>query len=381
MNEETTNEETTNDIDVATTTGNQFMQNSGIQETMRNAMANATKEDVSTESPKDTVKEEESAETSAPETDDQDEDREDVSEPKDAETKTEEASKETAKDDSVQPPEKIPVAISEEVKKIWNELPDEVKKDLTKREKDFANKINQSSEFVKHSQAIRNIEAPYQAMMQSLGADSAQAYQDHLKTAYTLNHGSMQQKVDLIQKTMNVYGIELPSAAKYDDWDFEDTPQADPKIEQLQNQVNQLTNIINGQQQGNQNLQQAEADKVISAFRSDPKHQYFDEVNPLMQGILQSGEAKNLEEAYDMAVMAHPKVRTSILAQKNSESGKKRISEAKNKAAKAKLTAGTNLKSKGGSAVLSDSPKPVKRGQMPDISLTMKKVLASMSED
>jgi len=365
--------------------GNNFLNSDSIQNTMTKAFENATTEEevkeVTPEPSSEPAREEESAETSTPEADTSEEGQEDVSEPEDDEAKQDDAPKEEQPEKSEQPSDKIPVALSEDVKKIWSELPDSVKVDLQKREKDFAKKIQTTSEFANHSKAIRDIEAPYQAMMQSLGANSLQAYQDHLKTAYTLNHGSQQQKLDLIQKTIQAYGIELPSQqVSDDDWDFGDNT-SNPEIEDLKKQVGQLTNMLNGQQQNNQNIQQAEADKVINDFKADPEHKYFDEVNPLMQGILQSGEAKTLEDAYDMAVMAHPKVRTSVLAEKNSKAEKERKTEAKKKANKAKKTAGTNLTSKGGHSSQGNDAKPVKRGQMPDFSQTMKNVYASMQEE
>ena len=368
--------------DTNTPTGNNFMQDESIQDSMGavfDKMQEEPAEDSSSPEPKDDPKaEEESAETSTPEEDDQTEEKADVSEPEEGESETVE---DESKEKSDQPFDKIPIGLSDDVKDNWADLPDYVKEDLVKREKDVNAKFQKSAEFVKHSQAIRNIEAPYQAMMQSLGADSAQAYQDHLKTAYTLNHGSQQQKVDLIQKTINAYGIELPSKSLSDDWDFDTDSNPDPKIEQLTNQVNQLTNILNGQQQDNQNSNQAQADRTIQEFRSDPKHKYFDEVNPLMQGILQSGQAKDLDEAYEMATMAHPKVRTSVLAAKTGKTEKARRQEATNKATKAKEAAGTNLRSKGGRTSITQGREPVKRGQLPDFSKTMASVYDSMVEE
>ena len=254
---------------------------------------------------------------------------------------------------------------------------------MDKREKDFSRNIAKSAEFVKHSQAIRNIEAPYQAMMQSLGANSMMAYQDHLKHAYTLNHGSQEQKVQLVQNILRTYGIEIPSNQGFkEDWedDFQNSS-PDPKIEHLTNQVNTLTNVINGQEQKSRDSQQHKADMVIDSFRNDPKHKYFDEVNPLMQGILQSGQARNLDEAYEMATMAHPKVRTSVLANKNGKESKVRRQEAKAKTAKSKNAESTNLRSKGGKVSLSESKETVKRGKMPDFSKTMASVYDSFQEE
>jgi hypothetical protein len=100
-----------------------------------------------------------------------------------------------------------------------------------------------------------------------------------------------------------------------------------------------------------------------------------------MQGILQSGQARNLDEAYEMATMAHPKVRTSVLANKNGKESKVRRQEAKAKTAKSKNAESTNLRSKGGKVSLSESKETVKRGKMPDFSKTMASVYDSFQEE
>jgi hypothetical protein len=362
-----------------------FMQADSVQDSMGaifDKMQEEPAEDSDNSETTDESKaEEESAETSTPEEDTQDEDQEDVKEP---EGEDNNAVDDEPKESSEQPTDKIPIGLSEEVKSNWADLPDYVREDLIKREKDVNTRFQKSAEFVKHSQAIRNIEAPYQAMMQTLGANSEQAYQDHLKTAYILNHGSMVQKANLIQSAIDTYGIQLASQeSSSNDWEdaFGESPQTDPKIEQLTNQVNQLTNMLNGQQQANQNSQQANADSTIEAFRNDPAHKYFDDVNPLMQGIMQAGQAKTLEEAYEMATMAHPKVRTSVLAEQNSKNNISRRKEAKAKTAKAKSAESTNLKSKGGKVSISQGRESAKRGDMPDFSKTMASVYESMQDE
>ena len=363
-------------------TGNNFMSSDSVQDSMSEVFDKMQEEDSSPEPKEEPKTEEESADYSPPDEDTQEEAKEDVSEPEEDDTETAEVKEDKTEGSPEQPSGKIPIGLSDEIKEKWDEIPDYIKKDLDKREKDFSRNIQKSAGFVKHSQAIRNIEAPYQAMMQSLGANSMMAYQDHLKHAYTLNHGSQEQKVQLVQNILRTYGIEIPSQnASADDWDFGDTPTSDPKLEQLTNQVNVLTNVINGQEQKSIDSQQYKADMTIDSFRNDPKHKYFDEVNPLMQGILQSGQAKNLEEAYEMATMAHPKVRTSVLANKNGNESKVRRQEAKAKTAKSRNAESTNLRSKGGKVSLSQSKETVKRGQMPDFSKTMASTYDSFQDE
>ena len=360
-----------------------FMQADTVQESMSAVFDKMQEEEPSntTETDNETETEDDSADDSTPKEDTQSQHQSEESEPQETEAKTEDAPSEESGDNAGQPTDKIPVGLSEEVKSNWDELPDYVKTDIVKRERDAQKNFEKNSEFVKHSKAIRNLEAPYQAMMQALGANPITAYKDHLNTAYILNNGSQAQKTALIQTAIDTYGIELASnKSSGEDWDF-DEPSTDPRMEQLMNQVNALTNELNGQKNSVEVAQQSNADKVISDFRTDPAHKYFDEVNPLMQAMIGSGQAKNLDEAYEMATMAHPKVRTSVLAEKGSKNKKAKLEEAKNKSNKAKNAAGTNLKSKGGNVILTQKRESVRRGAMPDFSKTMANTYDSLSED
>jgi len=60
-----------------------------------------------------------------------------------------------------------------------------------------------------------------------------------------------------------------------------------------------------------------EANNDVETFASEPGHEHFGQVRQIMAGLVREGKAKNLQDAYDQAVWAHPYVRAELLQQAN----------------------------------------------------------------
>lgn len=60
-----------------------------------------------------------------------------------------------------------------------------------------------------------------------------------------------------------------------------------------------------------------ESQSAIEQFKNDPQNQYFENVREDMAVLLQSGKAKNLQEAYDRACWMHPEIRAILLKSQN----------------------------------------------------------------
>lgn len=364
--------------DPSTTVGNQFMNNSNIVKTMQDAYDKAQEEPAKEESkpePSPEAETEESEVTDAPEGEVTGETEQlQESEPAEETSKDTEVSEDA--EEVAEPATQPPPTLSADIKKHWDKIDPELQESLAKREKAFANGIRRYSEDAKHSQAIRKIEQPYEAIMRSENVDSLSAYQNFLSNSYTFRNGTPQQKTALIQSIIDQFGVEMKGngdrrGIEYDDFeDFDDNPDKQPvdlRVNQLTQQVNQLTSHLNNQENLKQNDERAFYDKQISDFKNNGKHPDFDALNVTMQGLMVSGAATSLEQAYQMAARAHPTISKNVQRQAD----KKRIGEAKKKAAQAKKTAGTNLSSKGGRVAESNKTPRVSVGKMPDIDATL----------
>jgi hypothetical protein len=227
-------------------------------------------------------------------------DPEDVAEPeaKSIEQKSEEAP-------AFKPPWKK-AAIAE-----WEKLPELVRNEIKRREDDFHKGIEQYKERASASQEWERTISPYMATIQSFGVTPQQAAQQLFAADHALRVSPTPQKVQMLLKIANDYGIDLNTMAAgiqqiAGDKVWQQQNPTPPEVQQLQARIQQM------EQQQQQALQQAKAQEAsaiqaeIAAFAADPDHEHFPVLQKQMGVLLQSGEAKNLEEAYEMAMRANP---------------------------------------------------------------------------
>lgn len=108
----------------------------------------------------------------------------------------------------------------------------------------------------------------------------------------------------------------------------------DPVMQRLGQLETMLTNFT---QQQTQSVT-ASHQQTIESFASDPAHPYFNDVRADMGVLIQAGRAKDLQQAYDMAVWAHPEIRNTLI-----ESQVQAKSQAQSQAASQALNASVSV--------------------------------------
>jgi hypothetical protein len=93
----------------------------------------------------------------------------------------------------------------------------------------------------------------------------------------------------------------------------------DPYVASLEQKIARLEGQWTQQQQQAQQQVQEQVLSTIDAFARDPKHPHFKTVSASMGTLMQAGEAKDLEEAYQMAVWARPDLRAQLLAEQQAQ--------------------------------------------------------------
>ena len=262
---------------------------------------------------------------------------------------------EGSQEDAV-PTRDLPLGWDKAQEEDWKAMTPAMQDQFIKRNNQFAAKIQQSVEGKKFADTIKQVEAPYQAMIAAEGANTITAYQDYLKNSALLRTGSEQQKVDFVMNLSKMFNIPLNGLNPTLGNQSEEGVYVDPDIQALQNTIQGLNGKIDQmeqrtlqQQQVAQNAEIQEIDGEIANFAADPKHEHFTAVRSVMGALMTSGAAGDMEEAYDMAVHADPKLRTDALARSQKLADTERTKRAQAEADKAERTAGTNLKSRGGS--------------------------------
>ena len=119
--------------------------------------------------------------------------------------------------------------------------------------------------------------------------------------------------------------------------------QSDPRIQALSGEVSQLKSILTTQQRKTQETERAETARTLADFAKDKPH--YEAVRTVMAGLLQSGAANDLTQAYDMATRANPETWKKLQEETQKKEQEKAAKEASDRAAKAKRDAGVNVRS------------------------------------
>ena len=170
--------------------------------------------------------------------------------------------------------------------------------------------------------------APY---FEHLKTPAPQAIDLLMQTEYQLRNGSNTQKIAILQRLVEDYGIAAPE--EDENGNLIQPAAADPRIEALEQQIQAMRAGQSQQQQAEQQSRVAVASGQIQAFadekRADGKlaYPYFGDVKNdmtrLAQADLAAGAQPDLKSLYDRAAWANPTVRAKLLAADNQEKARK----------------------------------------------------------
>ena len=200
-----------------------------------------------------------------------------------------------------------PPSWSNAVKAKWPTLDPEVRSEILKREADVHRGFTKNDEERNFGKEMRQVVAPYEAIIRAAGGTIPGAVADVLNTAYILRTADPQTKAHTIAQVCQQYGIDLKLVAQ---------PQGEinPQVAALQQELQRLKGEwTQRQQQERQQLEQ-QVLNAVESFGQDPKHPHFQAVSAHMGALMQAGEAKDMEQAYEMAVWARPDLRAQLLA-------------------------------------------------------------------
>lgn len=243
-----------------------------------------------------------------------------------------------------------PATWSAGAKAIYASLPEIARKEIAKRETDYARGIQQYAEKAKVADSFMREAQPYEAMLRAEGSNPVAALSAFLQQAYTLRSATPQERGRLIMETAQKFGADLSpylgQQAEQPGGQTQDLSQVQALVQQLVaphlRKIQQWENSQATAQQHQEQQMEQEISSQITAFQSatnedgSPKHLYFENVRPLMSAFFANGQAKDLEQAYDMACFANPEVRAALIADQHRAADAQRLEEAKRKTGQAK---------------------------------------------
>lgn len=206
--------------------------------------------------------------------------------------------------------------------------PDELKLlrvEAERRESDFHRGVSEFKSHSERAKAYDNAIAPYQQHLQRMGIDAPTAINALMKADVTLRTGDPATKAQYFAQLAREYGIDLSQVQN---------PQpVDPQTQFLTQQLNELRQQQQLWQNQVQQQEQMRVQQELQQFATaDKKH--FDAVRNDMADLLETGKAKDLQEAYDMAVWMRPDVRQTLIEQQLADAQRRALEQAQTQRAK-----------------------------------------------
>ncbi len=254
-------------------------------------------------------------------------------EPDESQAEPVEAQEQETEEEPEEPVSSVPrpTTWKKEYLPLWDKLDkgealtaDEAKKFLaytTQRESEYKKGVSAYKAEADNARMLNEAIAPVLPELQRNGIHPA-AWINNLGLAHMkLAKGSYQEKVQLFEKLAQDYGIDLQSA-----YSGADTTQyVDPQAQALMQQINmlnqQVQQVTSWREQEEQNRLQSE----IVRFSEGKPH--FDALRETMAQLLESGQAQDLDSAYDKAKWLVPEVREQELS-KLTQTAKTQVSNA-----------------------------------------------------
>lgn len=235
-----------------------------------------------------------------------------------------------------------PISLSAAMKAKWKDLPEDVRAEWKKREEESHRTITRLDEERNLGKTIKEIATPYEHIIRAEGGTVEGAFKDLLNTSYILRAGTPQQKAQAVMQAIQQFGVDLSLVG------YGQRQQANP-LAAIQQEIQALRqqadpNVIKSQLQ-----EQIERDRIsgeIQAFAANPANVHFETVKSQMGSLIATGRAKNLQEAYDMAIWSDPSIRSELLkAQTAQETEKKKAEMAAKRKAAASVSGSPGLAS------------------------------------
>jgi hypothetical protein len=236
----------------------------------------------------------------------------------------------------------------------FDKLPPTIKAEIHRREADFQSGQAQLIPDATMGRELRQVIAPYEAMIQAEGGTPARAVADLFRTAALFRTGTVQQKYAAVAQIANQFGIDLRR--------FAGQPQSQPQGQQQQQEfrdprVDQILAAQNQERQQNAQREQAQTENTVTRWMNEadtqgnPKRPYLNDVinemSALVPQIRQSDpsmtHAQALDAAYDRAIWAHPEIRTLLNQKQQTELDAQRRAENQTRVRDARRAGSVNV--------------------------------------
>ena len=254
---------------------------------------------------------------------------------------------------AVTPPtaeERVPDTWRPEAQAKWATVDPVVRQEIAKRESDVARYVAEVAPSVNIARAVTQVCQPYLPLLQRYNIDPVQHIAGLLNFHTTMTLGEPQARADMFRNLAVSAGIDLQALAQ----DPNSTAQANNQqlgyIRSLEERVARMEGGVSNVTSTIQEAREAELSQGIMAFASDTEqHPFFWEVANTgdIKALIDSGAARTLSDAYELAVLKNPVTRAKQLALDSKRAAKAAAEVNAAKTAAARKATSANVKSRG----------------------------------
>ena len=202
-------------------------------------------------------------------------------------------------------------------------------------ESDYTRKTTEIAEQRKRYESVVKALEPYRPKLQAYGLDEATAVQRLIGAQQYLEANP----TEAIKKFAADYGVDLSRLVAPVS---EQSTFTDPETDSLRRELQQIKSNLEAQERARRFAETQTYQAQIDSFKDskdekgEAKYPHFDSVRVAMGALMQTGEAKDLADAYERAVWQRPELRQELLDRQRKEQEAKAKAEAEAKARDAK---------------------------------------------
>jgi hypothetical protein len=215
---------------------------------------------------------------------------------------------------AVQPPAGWGPAVREH----WAKLPQPVQEYVHQREQQMQRWANDTAPMRQAGEQFMRAIEPYRMTIQAEGVDPITAIGNLMQVGTTLRFGTPLEKAQVIAQCVKAYAVDIEALdAALVGAITPGQPQVNIQAE-VQRALAPLMQQAQARQQWEAQQINAQAAQELTAFATDPKHEFMEDVRVLMADLMEVADKQGmnlpLQDIYDRACALHPEVSKVIMA-------------------------------------------------------------------
>jgi hypothetical protein len=229
-----------------------------------------------------------------------------------------------------------PISWTAEKKAEWASVPPALQEYISQRDKESHEAITRAGQQIKAFEPIGKVIEQYAHVFQKNGLQP----HDGIARMMAVNEMLEMNPRSAIAEIAKAYGVNLQGETA------QEANPGDARVAELEAELGKIKTHLTAQQRQQYEAESTALAREIADFAKDKPH--FESVRKVMAGLMSSGAAETMQDAYDKAIYADPTIRQSLQVDAQKASEDKRKADEAERVRKAKAAAGVNVKSSPG---------------------------------